>query len=87
MKELFSKNNLKILLISIYLLILSLFLVLIYFSEYKELFIINNFFENQSYYDEIKKQNFISILITFYFFLEFFFRIWTFPNTNIRISF
>ena len=43
MKELFSKNNLKILLISIYLLILSLFLVLIYFSEYKELFIINNF--------------------------------------------
>ncbi len=71
MKELFSKNNLKILLISIYLLILSLFLVLIYFSEYKELFIINNFFENQSYYDEIKKQNFISILITFFFFTFF----------------
>jgi len=70
-KELFSKNNLKILLISIYLLILSLFLVLIYFSEYKELFIINNFFENQSYYDEIKEKNFISILITFFFFTFF----------------
>ena len=70
-KELFNKNNLKIFFISIYLLILSLFLVLIYFSEFKELFIINNFFENQSYYEEIKKQNFISISITFFFLLFF----------------
>ena len=50
---------------------MSLFLVLIYFSEFKEIFIINNFFENQSYYEEIKKQNFISISITFFFFTFF----------------
>ena len=70
-KEQFNKNNLKIFFISIYLLILSLFLVLIYFSEFKELFMVNNFFENQSYYEEIKKQNFISISITFFFFTFF----------------
>lgn len=70
-KELFSKSNVKILLIATYLIILFLFFVLIYFSEYKELFIINSFFDNQSYYDEIKKQNFFSILITFFFFTFF----------------
>ena len=79
-KELFNKNNLKFFFISIYLLILSLFLVLIYFSEFKELFIINNFFENQSYYEEIKTEFYFNFNnIFFYFFLSFFLGFGLFP--------
>jgi len=68
LKELFNKINFKIILVSIYILILSLFFILIYFSEFKELFVINNFFENQDYYNELKSKNFFSILFIFSFF-------------------